>query len=226
MRKEGSSEVPGEGFNQSVNNLSVKRTRLPVDVRRKQILDAALEEFSAVGFEGATVEKIAQRVGLKKAGLYAHFKSKSAIFEELLSTTIFSASLPAEWQWVEGASLEETVDRYLDTVYASIWNPRGRAIFRLLISESGRSPEKMRHWHEQILGPHALRRQSELDDLVSRGLLPENALSKSFSLASSPALLALIALLLVGEEAAEPKIAEIRRGHRELLLTLFREGDV
>ncbi len=199
----------------------IKRTRLSPEVRRQQILDAALVEFSAIGFEGATVEKIAQRVGLTKAGLYAHFKSKDAIFDELLASTMFSPTSASHWQWSEGASLEETVDRYLDRVYSFIGNPKAQAIFRLLISESGRSPERVRRWHEQIFQPHALRRQGELDECVAKGVLPENDFSRKFSLASAPALLALVTLLLVGEQGAEDEIAKIREGHRLMLLTLF-----
>jgi AcrR family transcriptional regulator len=198
-----------------------KRTRLSPVVRRQQILDAALAEFSAIGFEGATVEKIAQRVGLTKAGLYAHFKSKDAIFDELLASTMFSPTSPSHWQWSEGASLEETVDRYLDAVYSFVRNPTAQAIFRLLISESSRSPERVRRWHEQILQPHALRRQGEMDECVSKGVLPDNDFSRKFSLASAPALLALVTHLLVGGQGAEDEIARIREGHRVMLLTLF-----
>lgn len=205
---------------------STKRIRLTADVRRKQILDAALEEFSAVGFEGATVDAIARRVGLKKAGLYAHFKSKSAIFDELLATTIFSSASPRHWHWVEGSSLEETVDRYLDAAYSSLSDPRTQAIFRLLISESGRAPDRVRRWHAEMLLPHSLRRQSELDEVAAKFSLPDTALSRNFALASAPALLALVTLLLVGEEVGAESIAEIRRGHRDMLLSLLQRSRV
>lgn len=214
----GTDETVSEAHEAPVR---AKRTRLSPVVRRQQILDAALAEFSTIGFEGATVEKIAQRVGLTKAGLYAHFKSKDAIFDELLASTMFSPTSPSHWQWTEGASLEETVDRYLDTVYSFIRTPKAQAIFRLLISESGRSPERVRRWHEQILQPHALRRQGEMDECVSKGVLPENDFSRKFSLASAPALLALVTHLLMGGQAAEDEIAQIREGHRVMFLTLF-----
>lgn len=195
--------------------------RLSAEARRQQILDAALAEFSAVGFEGATVERIAQRVGLTKAGLYAHFTSKEAILEALLVNTIFSSTAQSHWQWLEGASLEETIDRFLDRAYAAIGDPKTRAIFRLLITESGRSPERLRNWHEQILLPHAMRRQAELDECVANGVIPDNAVSRKFSLITAPVLIALLTQLLVGEEIAEQEVAEIRSAHKEMLLILF-----
>ncbi|MGE8497924.1 MAG: TetR/AcrR family transcriptional regulator [Pseudomonas sp.] len=202
-----------------------KRVRLSAEARRQQILDAALVEFSARGFEGATVERIAQRVGLTKAGLYAHFESKDAILEALLRETIFSPSTDNQWQWVEGASLEETIDRFLDKVYAGVGDPQTRAIFRLLITESGRSPERLRNWHEHILRPHSLRRQAELDECVANGVIPDNAVSRNFSLTTAPVLIALLAHLLVGDALAEHEVAGIRRAHREMLLILFARRD-
>ncbi|MDH1265923.1 helix-turn-helix domain containing protein [Pseudomonas sp. GD03944] len=202
-----------------------KRVRLSAGARRQQILDAALVEFSALGFEGATVERIARRVGLTKAGLYAHFESKDAIFEALLRETIFSTSTQGQWQWEEGATLEQVVDRFLDRVYAAIGDPQTRAIFRLLITESGRSPERLRNWHACIFLPHAQRRQAEIDECVERGVIPDNAVSRNFSLTTAPALIAMLAYLLVGSELAEQEVAGIRRAHREMLLMLFAGGE-
>lgn len=50
---------------------------------RKKILKAALSIFSDYGYEGARMEKIASRVGINKASLYFHFKSKEDIFRDL-----------------------------------------------------------------------------------------------------------------------------------------------
>lgn len=54
--------------------------------RRKtaQILDAALEVFSAEGFRGATVDQIAATAGMSKPNLLYYFPSKEAIHVALL----------------------------------------------------------------------------------------------------------------------------------------------
>lgn len=203
-----------------------KRVRLSAETRRQQILEAALQEFSSVGFEGATVERISQRVGLTKAGLYAHFTSKSEMLEALFATTMFSPATQSHWQWVEGASLEDMVDGFLDTVYAAIDDPRTRAIFRLLLSESARSPELFRDWYERMVRPHAVRRQAELDECIARGAIADNAVSRKFPLVSAPVLIALLAHLMLSDELAEQEVAEIRSAHREMLLILFaRRGN-
>ncbi|MDX1590990.1 MAG: TetR/AcrR family transcriptional regulator [Balneolaceae bacterium] len=48
--------------------------------RRESIIDAAEELFSEKGFDGATMEDVAERAELGKGTLYLHFKSKSSIF--------------------------------------------------------------------------------------------------------------------------------------------------
>ena len=61
-----------------------KRIRLTPEIRKQQILDAALIEFSSLGFTAASISKIASRVGTSKANLYVHFANKDEIFETLV----------------------------------------------------------------------------------------------------------------------------------------------
>lgn len=52
---------------------------------RRRILDAALDVFSAEGFRGATLDRIAEVAGLSKPNLLYYFPSKEAIHAELLT---------------------------------------------------------------------------------------------------------------------------------------------
>ena len=51
---------------------------------RERVLAAAMAEFAARGFDGATVDRIAERAGLNKAMLYYHFPGKAALYREIL----------------------------------------------------------------------------------------------------------------------------------------------
>lgn len=48
------------------------------------ILDAALDLFSTIGYEAASLKKIAEQVGIRDSAVYAHFSSKADIREQLL----------------------------------------------------------------------------------------------------------------------------------------------
>lgn len=51
--------------------------------RRAEILVAAEKIFVEVGYEGATIRKIADEVGLSSTALYMHFSEKSEILHEI-----------------------------------------------------------------------------------------------------------------------------------------------
>jgi AcrR family transcriptional regulator len=54
------------------------------DQRRHQIMDAALNVFSHLGFERASMDDIAKEAGVSKGALYLYYKSKDAIIAKLL----------------------------------------------------------------------------------------------------------------------------------------------
>jgi AcrR family transcriptional regulator len=62
----------------------VKGKTQKAEITRQRILDAAVDFFYEYGYEKASLQNIADQVGLTKAALYHHFKSK----EEILYTII------------------------------------------------------------------------------------------------------------------------------------------
>jgi AcrR family transcriptional regulator len=55
---------------------------------RARILDAALDVFSEYGFEGSSLQQIADRLDLTKAALYYYFRSKDELLEALVEPAI------------------------------------------------------------------------------------------------------------------------------------------
>ncbi|MFL6279933.1 MAG: TetR/AcrR family transcriptional regulator [Vicinamibacterales bacterium] len=51
---------------------------------RQRLLRAAAAEFAARGFAGANVDRIARAARVNKAMIYYHFKSKAALYREIL----------------------------------------------------------------------------------------------------------------------------------------------
>jgi len=54
------------------------------EVRRKEILDAAMRCYTKKGYHGTTMDDITRESGLTKGGIYWHFKSKREIYLEML----------------------------------------------------------------------------------------------------------------------------------------------
>jgi AcrR family transcriptional regulator len=57
-------------------------------LRRAEILEAAERIFVAEGYEGATIRKIADEVGVSSTALYMHFPDKGCILHEIVEGTL------------------------------------------------------------------------------------------------------------------------------------------
>lgn len=62
--------------------------------RRRQILDAALVEFAEKGFHAANVSAIASRANVSQGAIYWYYKSKKALFLELVAAVFVGLRLP------------------------------------------------------------------------------------------------------------------------------------
>lgn len=199
--------------------VKAKRTRLSPEVRRKQILDAALVEFSAVGFAATSISKIAERVGISKANVYVHFVSKDQIFETLLQSLSSVGKSQDNWSKIkEAQDVPRFVDNLIDVTYEAL-TPEALAIMRLLISEGHRIPEVLAKWHETNLQARA-ERQVTIDAQVAAGLMKANPLTEHFEFAMTPLLYVAVAKLIFGD-AADEEIERIKATHRKLLHQLL-----
>lgn len=62
----------------------IPTNRLPAARRRRQLLDVALSVFAERGFHPTSMNEIAEAAGVTKPVLYQHFRSKRALYLELL----------------------------------------------------------------------------------------------------------------------------------------------
>jgi AcrR family transcriptional regulator len=77
----GEETVPGR-------SRSARKARGTGHLRRGEILDAAERIFIAEGYEGATIRKIADEVGVSPTALYIHFPDKATILGEIGKRTL------------------------------------------------------------------------------------------------------------------------------------------
>ncbi len=59
---------------------SEKKTRVPLEERRADVIEAALVEFGRGGYEGTSTSAIAERAGIQQPYIYAIFENKSELF--------------------------------------------------------------------------------------------------------------------------------------------------
>jgi AcrR family transcriptional regulator len=84
-------------------------THEPPEVRRAQILEAALDCFGRKGLHAAKMDDIVESSGLSKGAIYWHFKSKDEIFLALFDR--FEEELLAEWDAAPQTDAVQTLRR-------------------------------------------------------------------------------------------------------------------
>ena len=91
---------------------------------KQKIIEAALDLFSAQGFEATSVSQIASAVGIRKASLYGHFENKQAILDALVREVLKQYeehSLFASENWEKDAgNLPQTSDDAVKMIQGQI----------------------------------------------------------------------------------------------------------
>lgn len=118
------------------------------EVRINEITEAAIDVFLHKGYEGTTMESIAQKAGVSKGGLYHYFKSKDMILinanekiskkvEELMETAL------------ESSSAREGILYYIEN-YIRYWldNPRETAFLFLSMAKMLENPDLLKYYKQ------------------------------------------------------------------------------
>ena len=91
-------------------------------LRRAEILEAAERVFVEQGYEGATIRRIAEEVGLSSTALYMHFRDKGRILDEICVGHFQALNTINEALLAEALDPVERVRRmlqgYVDFAYA------------------------------------------------------------------------------------------------------------
>jgi AcrR family transcriptional regulator len=66
----------------------LEQSRRPGKTAREEILDAAAELFTNLGYASTSTRRIADAVGVRQASLYHHFATKDDILDALLTGTV------------------------------------------------------------------------------------------------------------------------------------------
>lgn len=110
--------------------------------RRKQIVDAALEEFASEGFRGATIKRIAKRARLQSHALiYWYFASKEELFQAVLGRHLPLLQLVLDSQTHLDRLPEEVLPEIARAYLAMGDRPIAQRLLRLILPEVIRRPE-------------------------------------------------------------------------------------
>lgn len=117
--------------------------KVRTETRRNAILEVALELFKEQGYERASMNELAKRLGGSKATLYGYFSSKEELFMAVVQSVATShlAASPTELLKVSGeATLESLLMSFGERMLSVLSNDADAlAVYRMVIAEAGHS---------------------------------------------------------------------------------------
>lgn len=115
------------------------------EARRDAIVEAAAQLFEEAGYERASMNELAKRLGGSKTTLYGYFPSKESLFEAVVRSHA-TGHLADATAGLEGmaagnaAELGDTLLRFGERMLAVLaHDARAMAVYRMVIAEAGRS---------------------------------------------------------------------------------------
>ncbi len=144
---------------------------------KERILDEALTLFSQNGYDGTSVEQIAEKVGIKAPSLYKHYKGKEDILNAIIDN--------AEARYEESFGSEKHIGRLpeskesfvrvtMEKISFTISDPMIRKIRKFLVQEQFRSERlakiTTRHQLDGLQGMYT----KIIEGMMSKGLIKED----------------------------------------------------
>jgi AcrR family transcriptional regulator len=130
------------------------RRKLLADLRRAEILAAALKVFCKKGYTEARMEDVAAQAKIAKGTLYLYFSSKAEIYSAAVHHAMEQLSTLAEERLTGITGFAEKLEALI-LVRLEFWSEQ-RSLYRMLLTV-GRAPEHRKQTHAVLKrAAHAL----------------------------------------------------------------------
>lgn len=124
-------------------------TRL-TDRKREAIIQAAIAEFRANGFEITSMDKIAATAGVSKRTVYNHFPSKEELFAEILNQLWARISAEQSVTYNRDQPLREQLRQMLQAKVQLMADENFLTLARVAIAATIHSPERAQNMIERM----------------------------------------------------------------------------
>lgn len=159
--------------------------------RREAILAAALDEFSASGFEATRLDDVAKRAGIAKGTIYLYFRDKETLFQELIREMLTPLVGSIEAMGAADLPLPDIASHIADLFMREVYETRRKDVVRLMISEGRRFPKLAEFYYREVLSRIIAAVRALLNRAAARGEVAPG-LVEFPQLIAAPGLMAII----------------------------------
>ncbi len=140
--------------------------------RRDAILSAALEEFSARGFEATRLDDVAKRADVAKGTIYLYFRDKESLFQELIRAMLTPLVGTIEAMGAADLPISVLSERIVDLFVREVYETRRKDVIRLMLSEGRRFPKLAEFYYREVLSRIIAAVRAVLRRAAARGEVP------------------------------------------------------
>jgi len=143
---------------------------------KQKILDASLEEFAVFGFEGARVDRIAQKADINKAMIFYYFSSKQNLYRTVIKEVLLDF-IPRVQRVVMEAHTPESLFEILPALYIRYFSAK-KEVIKIICREMIHSPQNITPLMREIFAEFPDAPSKMLPRVIrewhSKGLLSES----------------------------------------------------
>ncbi|MEM7134975.1 MAG: TetR/AcrR family transcriptional regulator [Myxococcota bacterium] len=121
---------------------TIKESR--IDAKREAILEAATQAFRDEGFEGTSMDRIADLAQASKRTVYNHFGSKEALFQAVVAKLIDDVASLKQVTWEPGRPLEHQLADFARAKSLIGDDEATRSLTRVVLGVFIKQPELVR----------------------------------------------------------------------------------
>jgi AcrR family transcriptional regulator len=182
----GASDIGRGGTQQPPNGRKARSA-----ARREAILAAALDEFSARGYEATRLDDVARRAGVAKGTIYLYFRDKESLFQELIRAMLTPLVGTIEALGASDAPLSAVAGEIVEIFVREVYETRRKDVIRLIITEGRRFPKLAEFYYREVLSHIIGAVRALLRRAAARGEVP-GGLADYPQIIAAPGLVAII----------------------------------
>ena len=150
--------------------METSRCQVRCSPKRDAVLDAAQACFLDLGFAATSMDLVAQRAGVSKATIYAHFVGKEDLFAAVIHRRC-GGDLWAAESWPLEGDARAVLTLVATQLMALMTAPDTLGMYRVVIAEAVRHPDLARAFWEAGPGQGKARLCAVFEELSRRGEL-------------------------------------------------------
>lgn len=122
--------------------------------KREKIVAAALDTFLEYGYQGTSMNRVAERAGVIKQTIYSHFSDKEGLFTAIIQSVTLAHFKEQFGEKLDTQEAPEVVLRMLAKLFGGRQKDKSYiALMRTVVGESSRFPELARLYVNTVIKP-------------------------------------------------------------------------